>query len=190
MIHSTAIIDPSSTVADDVEIGPYCVIGANVSIGSGCVLKSHVVIDGHTKIGEGNTFFPFAAIGPQTQDLKYVGEPTALIIGDNNVFRENCTIHRGTEEEVPTRIGNDNLFLCYSHVAHDCQIGNNCILSNNATLGGHCTVYDYAIISGLSAVHQLHSIDQGEEAWAPLRSQEFLVIGRQFQTQQLFLRFL
>jgi UDP-N-acetylglucosamine acyltransferase len=160
MIHPTAIIDPSAQIAADVEIGPYCVIGANVSIGAGNVLKPHVAIEGHTTIGEGNTFFPFAAIGQQTQDLKYAGEPTALIIGDNNVFRENSTIHRGTGEEVPTRIGNDNLFLCYSHVAHDCQIGNNCILSNNATLGGHCTVYDYAIISGLSAVHQFSRVGE------------------------------
>lgn len=160
MIHPTAIIDPSSTLADDVEVGPYCVIGAHVNIGAGCVIKSHVAIDGHTTIGEGNTFFPFAAIGQQTQDLKYVGEPTALEIGNNNIFRENCTIHRGTTDEVTTRIGNDNLFLCYSHVAHDCQIGSNCILSNNATLGGHCTVGDYAIISGLSAVHQFTRVGE------------------------------
>ncbi|MGB0775166.1 MAG: acyl-ACP--UDP-N-acetylglucosamine O-acyltransferase [Akkermansiaceae bacterium] len=154
MIHPTAIIDPTASVSSDVEIGPYSVVGANVTIGAGCVLKSHVVIEGHTVIGEGNTFFPFSAIGQVTQDLKYAGEPTHLIIGDHNTFRENTTIHRGTMEETPTRIGDHNLFLSYSHVAHDCQVGNHCILSNNGTLGGHCEMGDYAIISGLSGAHQ------------------------------------
>ena len=98
MIHSTAIIDSSAKIASDVEIGPYCVIGANVSIGSGTVLKSHVVIEGHTSIGKNNLFFPFAAIGQLTQDLKYVGEPTFLVIGDDNTFRENATVHRSTTE--------------------------------------------------------------------------------------------
>ncbi|MBK1832133.1 acyl-ACP--UDP-N-acetylglucosamine O-acyltransferase [Verrucomicrobiaceae bacterium R5-34] len=162
MIHSTAIIDPAAEIADGVEVGAYCVVGANVSIGKGSVLKSHVVIEGHTSIGENNIFFPFSAIGQITQDLKYVGEPTALHIGDHNTFRENTTIHRGTTEEVPTTIGSHNLFLSYSHVAHDCQVGNHCILSNNGTLGGHCTVGDHAIISGLSGAHQFCHI--GEHA--------------------------
>ncbi|MBK1790915.1 acyl-ACP--UDP-N-acetylglucosamine O-acyltransferase [Persicirhabdus sediminis] len=162
MIHQTAIIDPHAGIGSDVEIGPYCVIGANVQIGDGCVLKSHVVIDGHTKIGKNNTFYPFAAIGQQTQDLKYQGEPTYLEIGDSNVFRENVTIHRGTTAELPTRIGNHNYFLCYSHVAHDCQVGDHCILSNNATLAGHVEVYDYAIISGLTPIHQFARV--GEHA--------------------------
>ncbi|MCP5536845.1 MAG: acyl-ACP--UDP-N-acetylglucosamine O-acyltransferase [Akkermansiaceae bacterium] len=160
LIHPTAIIDPSAHLAEGVEVGPYSVVGANVNIGAGSVLKSHVVIEGHTTIGENNTFFPFSAIGQITQDLKYVGEPTALIIGNNNTFRENTTIHRGTTEEVPTRIGNHNLFLSYAHVAHDCQVGNHCILSNNATLGGHCKVGDYAIISGLSGAHQFCHIGE------------------------------
>lgn len=160
MIHPSAIIDPKAEIDSTVEIGPYCVIGANVNIAAGCVLKSHVVIEGYTSIGEGNTFFPFAAIGHLTQDMKYAGEPTALEIGDRNVFRENCTIHRGTFEAVPTRIGNDNLFLSYAHVGHECQVHNHCILSNNATLGGHCEVFDYAIISGLSAVHQFSRIGE------------------------------
>jgi len=159
-IHPTAVIDPCANVAEDVTIGAYCVIGANVNIGSGSVLKSHVVIEGHTTIGKHNTFFPFSAIGQITQDLKYVGEPTALIIGDYNTFRENTTIHRGTTEDVPTRIGDHNLFLSYSHVAHDCQVGNHCILSNNGTLGGHCTLGDYAIISGLSGAHQFCRIGE------------------------------
>jgi UDP-N-acetylglucosamine acyltransferase len=160
VIHPTAIIDPSAELASDVEIGPYSIVGANVNIGSGNVIKSHVVIEGHTTIGENNTFFPFSAIGQITQDVKYVGEPAALIIGNNNTFRENTTIHCGTTEEVPTRIGNHNLFLCYAHVAHDCEVGNHCILSNNATLGGHCKVGDYAIISGLSAAHQFCNIGE------------------------------
>lgn len=160
LIHPTAIIDSSASIAEDVTIGAYCVIGANVSIGKGSVLKSHVVIEGHTTIGNYNAFFPFSAIGQVTQDLKYEGEPTALIIGDYNTFRENTTIHRGTTEEVPTRIGDHNLFLSYSHVAHDCQVGNHCILSNNGTLGGHCIVGDYAIISGLSAAHQFCEIGE------------------------------
>ncbi len=160
MIHPTAIIDPAAEVAEGVEIGPYSVVGAHVSIGKGSVLKSHVVIEGHTSIGENNTFFPFSAIGQVTQDLKYTGEPTALEIGHHNTFRENTTIHRGTTAEVPTRIGDHNLFLSYSHVAHDCQVGNHCILSNNGTLGGHCTVGDHAIISGLSGAHQFCNIGE------------------------------
>jgi len=160
MIHPTAIIDASAEVADGVEIGAYSVVGAHVSIGKGSVLKSHVVIEGHTRIGENNTFFPFSAIGQVTQDLKYKGEPTALEIGHHNTFRENTTIHRGTTEEVPTRIGDHNLFLSYSHVAHDCQVGSHCILSNNGTLGGHCTMGDHAIISGLSGAHQFCNIGE------------------------------
>ena len=160
MIHPTAIIDPSAEIAEDVTIGPYSVIGANVSIGKGCVLKSHVVIEGYTKIGENNTFFPFSAIGQVTQDLKYDGEPTALEIGDHNTFRENTTIHRGTSEKTPTRIGSHNLFLAYSHVAHDCIVGNHCILSNNGTLAGHVVMEDYGIVSGLSAVHQFCRIGE------------------------------
>ena len=160
LIHPTAVIDSSAQIADDVQIGPFSVVGANVNIGSGSVLKSHVVIEGHTTIGKHNTFFPFSAIGQITQDLKYVGEPTALIIGDYNTFRENTTIHRGTTEEIPTRIGDHNLFLSYSHVAHDCQVGNHCILSNNGTLGGHCSVGDHAIISGLSGAHQFCRIGE------------------------------
>lgn len=160
MIHPTAIIDPSAEIAEGVTIGPYSVIGANVSIGKGCVLKSHVVIEGYTKIGENNTFFPFSAIGQVTQDLKYDGEPTALEIGDHNTFRENTTIHRGTSEETPTRIGSHNLFLAYSHVAHDCIVGNHCILSNNGTLAGHVVMEDYGIVSGLSAVHQFCRIGE------------------------------
>lgn len=166
VIHPTAVISPDAKLGANVRVGPFCVINAGVELGDDCVLHSHVVIDGLSKIGSGNEFFPFAAIGGKTQDLKYEGEPTHLIIGDRNVFRENSTVHRGTHAHTPTRIGSDNLFLSYSHVAHDCQVGNHVILSNNGTLAGHVTVDDHAIISGLSAVHQFcrvgkHSITGG-----------------------------
>ncbi|MBB5350446.1 UDP-N-acetylglucosamine acyltransferase [Haloferula luteola] len=154
MIHPTAIVSPRAQIGADVHIGPFCVIGDHVVLGEGCRLHSHVVIEGHSTIGSYNEFFPFAAIGGKTQDLKYAGEPTSLIIGDRNVFRENTTVHRGTFEYTPTRIGSDNLFLCYAHVAHECQVGNHVILSNNGTLAGHVTVEDHAIVSGLAAIHQ------------------------------------
>ncbi|MFD0894590.1 acyl-ACP--UDP-N-acetylglucosamine O-acyltransferase [Luteolibacter ambystomatis] len=160
MIHPTAVISPDARLGANVRVGPYCVIGANVEIGDDCVLHSHVVIHGTSKIGKANEFFPFAAVGGKSQDLKYEGEPTYLIVGDRNVFRENCTVHRGTHAHTPTRIGNDNLFLSYSHVAHDCQLGSHIILSNNGTLGGHVTVDDHAIVSGVTAVHQFCRIGQ------------------------------
>jgi len=158
MIHPTAIISPKAELGNDIQIGPYSVVGDDVVLGDGCVLHSHVVIEGPSRIGSGNEFFPFAAIGGKTQDLKYDSEPTYLEIGDHNVFRENVTIHRGTRADTNTRIGNHNLFLCYSHVAHECQLDDHIILSNNATLAGHVTVHDHAIISGLSAVHQFSRI--------------------------------
>ncbi|GAA5494905.1 acyl-[acyl-carrier-protein]--UDP-N-acetylglucosamine O-acyltransferase [Rubritalea halochordaticola] len=154
MIHETAIISPEATIGENVSIGPYCVVGENVTIGDGCILKSHVVIEGPCTIGQENIFFPFSAIGQRTQDLKYVGEPTYLVIGDRNTFRENCTIHRSTSPDTPTTIGNDNNFLAYSHVAHDCVVGSHCIFSNNGTIAGHVVVGDHAIISGFAAVHQ------------------------------------
>ncbi len=154
MIHPTAIISPKAELGKNVRVGPYCIVGPNVTLGDDCVLHSHVVIDGTSRFGRGNEFFAFAAVGGKTQDLKYIGEPTGLEVGDFNVFRENCTIHRGTHEEVPTRIGSHNLFLCYSHVAHDCQLGDRIILSNNGSLAGHVTVEDHVIVSGFAAVHQ------------------------------------
>lgn len=166
VIHPTAIVSPKAELGRDVRIGPYCIVGGGVTLGDECVLHSHVILDGPAKIGRKNEFFPFAIVGGKTQDLKYIGEPTSLEVGDSNVFRENCTVHRGSHEELPTRIGSHNLFLCYSHVAHDCQVGNHVILSNNGTLGGHIIVEDHAIISGLAAVHQfcrigMHSIIGG-----------------------------
>jgi len=166
VIHPSAIISPKAELGKNVRVGPYCIIGPNVTLGDDCVLHSHVVLEGTATFGKGNEFFPFAVVGGKTQDLKYIGEPTALEVGDHNVFRENCTIHRGTHEELPTRIGSNNLFLCYSHIAHDCQLGDRIILSNNGSLAGHVTVEDHAIVSGLAAVHQFcrigkHSIIGG-----------------------------
>ena len=166
VIHPTAIVSPLAKLGNNVRIGPFCVIGANVELGDDCVLHSHVVLEGHAKFGRGNEFFPFAVIGGKTQDLKYVGEPTRLEVGDHNVFRENVTVHRGTHESLPTRIGSNNLLLCYSHVAHDCQLGNHIILSNSVGLAGHIVVEDHAIVSGMAAVHQFcrigrHSIIGG-----------------------------
>jgi UDP-N-acetylglucosamine acyltransferase len=166
VIHPTAIVSPHARIGKNVRIGPFCVVGAEVELGDDCVLHSHVVIEGHSKIGRSNEFFPFSAIGGKTQDLKYLAEPTYLEIGDHNVFRENTTVHRGTFEELPTRIGSNNLLLCYSHVAHDCQLGNHIILSNSVGLAGHIIVEDHVIVSGLAAVHQFcrigaHSIIGG-----------------------------
>jgi UDP-N-acetylglucosamine acyltransferase len=154
VIHPTAIVSPLAKIGNQVRIGPYCVVGAHVELGDECVLHSHVVLEGHSKFGRGNEFFPFAVIGGKTQDLKYLGEPTYLEVGDHNVFRENCTVHRGTHESLPTRIGSNNLLLCYSHVAHDCQLGDHIILSNSVGLAGHIVVEDHVIISGCSAAHQ------------------------------------
>ena len=166
MIHPTAIVSPLARLGNNVRVGPFCVIGANVELGDECVLHSHVVLEGHSKFGRGNEFFPFAAIGGKSQDLKYIGEPTYLEVGDHNVFRENTTVHRSTADGEPTRIGSHNLLLCYSHVAHDCQLGNHIILSNSVGLAGHIVVDDHAIISGLAAAHQFcrigkHSIVGG-----------------------------
>lgn len=154
MIHPTAVVSPLAKIGENVRIGPFCVIGAHVTLGNDCVLHSHVVMEGHTNIGKHNEFFPFSTIGGKTQDLKYLGEPTYLEIGDHNVFRENTTVHRGTREHLKTVIGSHNLFLCYSHVAHECLIGDHIILSNSVGLAGHVVVDDHAIISGMAGVHQ------------------------------------
>lgn len=158
VIHPTAIVSPEALLGENVSVGPFCVIGPDVRLGDGCVLHSHVVIEGPATFGRDNEFFAFAAVGGKSQDLKYEGEPTLLEVGDRNVFRENTTIHRGTHAHTPTRIGSDNLFLCYAHVAHECQLGSHIILSNNGTLAGHVEVDDYAIVSGLAAIHQFSRI--------------------------------
>jgi UDP-N-acetylglucosamine acyltransferase len=154
-IHPTAVIAPGARLADDVVIGPYCVIGEHVELAAGVSLKSHVVIDGRTTIGERTRIFPFASIGFETQDLKYKGEPSSLEIGHDNTIREHVTINPGTEGGgMVTRVGNHCLLMVGAHVAHDCQIGDHVILVNNGTLGGHVVMEDYAILGGLSAVHQ------------------------------------
>jgi len=153
-IHSTAVIHPKAQVGEGCRIGPYCVIGENVVLGSNCVLHSHVVIDGHTKLGTGNEIFPFACIGGKTQDLKWKGGVARTEIGDNNVFREGVTVHSATNADEATVIGNNNLFLIHSHVAHDCIIGNNVIMSGVSGLAGHVRVDDHAIISAYAGVHQ------------------------------------
>jgi UDP-N-acetylglucosamine acyltransferase len=153
-IHPTALVDASAELGPNVQVDAYAVIGAGVRLGEGCRVGHHATIEGPSRIGPRNEFFPYAAIGFKTQDLKYKGEPTYLEIGEGNTFREFSTVHRGTGVGEKTVIGDGNLFLAYSHVAHNCVVGNKTIFSNNATLAGHVVVGDYAIISGLSAVHQ------------------------------------
>lgn len=154
MIHPSAVIDPSAQIGTDVEIGPFCVIGPEVIIGDGCVFANNVSVAGPTVMGEGNRFFPFSSIGQRTQDLKYSGEPTYLEIGSHNSFREFCTVNRGTAPDSKTSIGSHGNFLAYSHIAHDCTVGDHVIFSNNGTLAGHVIVEDHAVIGGLSGVHQ------------------------------------
>ena len=153
MIHPTAIVHPQSQIGSDCEIGPYCVIGEHVALGDNCRLHSHVVIDGHTRLGKGNEIFPFASIGLKTQDLKWKGGITRIEIGDHNTLREYVTVHSATSDGDATRIGSHNHILAYSHIAHDCIIGSHIIMSNCATLAGHVTVEDHAVIS-ISAIHQ------------------------------------
>jgi len=165
-IHPSSVIDPSAILHPGVEVGPFCHIGPQVEIGSGSRLLGHVSIAGPTRIGEGNTFHPHCSIGHQSQDLKYSEEPTYLEIGNNNSFREFCTVNRGTLRGAKTLIGHHGNFLAYSHIAHDCIVGDHVIFSNNGTLAGHVTVEDHAIIGGLSGVHQFcrigrHSIVGG-----------------------------
>lgn len=154
MIHPTAIVDPAAEVASGARIGPYCVIGPQVVIGEDTELQHHVTVMGPTKIGTGNFFFAYASIGQKTQDLKYDGEPTYLEIGDGNTFREFCTVNRGTLPGTKTIVGSGGNFLAYSHIAHDCIVGDNVIFSNNGTLAGHVEVGDHAVIGGLTAIHQ------------------------------------
>src|SRR6201984_290876 len=154
-IHATAIIAPKSKIHPSCKIGPYCVVGPEVELGERCRLFSHVAIEGPTKIGADNIFFPFSSIGLAPQDLTYAGEPTRLEIGDHNVIREFVTINRGTVKGGGlTRIGSHTLIMAYTHVAHDCVIGDHVILANAATLGGHVTVEEWAVVGALCPVHQ------------------------------------
>lgn len=159
LIHPTALVDPGAKIGADVEIGPYTIIGPDVVLGAGCKIGPHVVIQGPSVLGERNRIFQFASVGEDCQDKKYKGEPTHLKMGDDNVIREGVTIHRGTvQDKQLTEIGSRNLFMAYSHVAHDCVVGNDCILANQATLAGHVTLGDFVILGGLSAVHQFSRV--------------------------------
>jgi UDP-N-acetylglucosamine acyltransferase len=159
MIHPSAVIETGANIGNNVQIGPFCYIGSNVTLDDNCIVAPSVVITGHTTCGKANHFFQFTSIGEVAQDKKYNGEPTKLIIGDNNVFRENVTVHRGTmQDKGVTLIGSNNLFMAYAHVAHDAIVGNHVIFSNAATVGGHVQVGDWAIISGGSGVHQFCKI--------------------------------
>jgi len=153
-IHPTAIVHKNAKIADDAIIGPYAYIGENVTIGSRSEVMLHAVIDGNTTIGEGNKIYPSACIGLQPQDLKYKGEQTRLIIGDNNQIREFATMHLSATLEEDTVVGNNNLLMAYTHVAHNCQIGSNIVMANAVNLAGHVHVHDYAIVGGLTAVVQ------------------------------------
>jgi UDP-N-acetylglucosamine acyltransferase len=155
VIDRQAIVSPRAELAAGVAVGPFSVIGAEVRIGPGTIIGPHVVINGPTTIGADNKIHPFASIGDAPQDKKYRGEPTRLEIGDRNVFRESCTVNRGTtHDKGVTVIGHDNLFMAYSHVAHDCVIGSNTVFANCASLGGHVEIGDWVILGGLTAVHQ------------------------------------
>jgi UDP-N-acetylglucosamine acyltransferase len=159
MIDARAVISPRAEIAADVEIGPFSIIGPDVVIGAGTWVGPHVVINGPTRIGAANKIFQFASLGDAPQDKKYQGEATRLEIGDRNVIRECVTVNRGTiHGEGVTRVGDDNLLMAYAHVAHDCRLGNQIVLSNVATLGGHVEIGDYAILGGLSAVHQFTKV--------------------------------
>ena len=169
MIHPSAVVSDGAVLADDVEVGPFSFIDENVEIGAGTVVGSHVVIKGPSKIGRNNKIHQFAAIGDAPQDLKYNGEETWLVVGDNNTIREYATINRGTVDGGSyTRIGNNNLLMAYTHVAHDCLLGNNIVFSNGASLAGHVEVGDHVILSGFSLVHQFCKI--GNNAFAGMGS--------------------
>ena len=154
-IHSTALVDAAAQIDASVQIGPYAVIGPNVRIGAGTTVGAHCVIDGHTSIGQDNRIYQFASVGAPPQDKKYAGEPTALVIGDRNTIREFCTINTGTaQDRGVTTVGDDNWIMAYVHIAHDCTVGHGTVLANNATLAGHVQIDDFAIIGGLTGIHQ------------------------------------
>ncbi|MEW5903178.1 MAG: acyl-ACP--UDP-N-acetylglucosamine O-acyltransferase [Pseudomonadota bacterium] len=170
LIHPTAIIHPGAKLADDVRVGPYSIVGEHVEIGAGSVVGPHVVIDGHTTIGKNNQFFQFSSIGEVPQDKKYRGEPTRLVIGDNNTIRECCTFNLGTvQDKGVTTIGSDNWIMAYVHVAHDCVIGDHNIIANSVQFAGHVEIGDHILIGGLSGIHQF------------VRIGDFAMIG--FQTR-------
>ncbi len=155
MIDPRAIVDPGARIAANVEIGPFSIIGPDVEIGEGTVIGPHVIVRGPTTVGKNNRIFQFSSIGEECQDKKYAGEPTTLVIGDNNVIREACTFHRGTiQDNGTTIVGSNNLFMVNVHVAHDAIIGDNCILANDTNVAGHVKIGDWAILGGATQVHQ------------------------------------
>ncbi len=159
MIDARAVVSPHAQLAPDVTVGPFTLIGPGVQIGARTVIGPHAVINGPTVLGADNHVFQFASLGDAPQDKKYRGEPTRLVIGARNVFRESCTVNRGTtHDKGVTRIGNDNLFMAYAHVAHDCLVGDNTVFANCAALGGHVEIGDWVILGGLTAVHQFTKI--------------------------------
>src|ERR1700738_2333517 len=153
-IHPTAIVDAGAELGAGTMVGPYCVIGADIALGQNCWLQHHVTLCGPMRAGAGNKCNAYCSIGQQTQDLKYQGEPTYLEIGDENTFREFVTINRSTTTEGKTQVGSRGNFLAYSHIGHDCRVGNEVVFSNNGTLAGHVEVGDNAVMGGLTAVHQ------------------------------------
>lgn len=161
MIHSTAIVDKHAEIDSNVEIGPFCVIGPKVKIGSGTRLMSHVVVDGKTTIGKDNLFYPFAVVGAKPQDLKYKGEDTELIVGDQNTIRESVTLNLGTIQGGGlTKVGNGNLLMAYVHLGHDSKVGNHCIIANAVQVAGHVEMEDFVTIGGVSGVAQFLKIGQ------------------------------
>jgi len=153
-IHSTAIVSKKAKLGQGVCVGPYSLISDNVSIGDNTVIGSHCVVEGNTTIGANCHIFTGAVVGSQPQDLKFKGEKVFLEIGDNNIIREYCTLNPGTEEGGKTIVGSNNLFMAYSHIAHDCRVGSYCVLANSGTLAGHVTIEDRAVVGGLVAIHQ------------------------------------
>ncbi|QJR81782.1 acyl-ACP--UDP-N-acetylglucosamine O-acyltransferase [Alteromonas pelagimontana] len=159
MIHSTAVISEKATIGKDVKIGPYCYVGDEVELGDGCVLESHVVIKGPSRIGKNNRFFQFCSIGEDCQDKKYAGERTELVIGDDNIFRESASVHRGTSQDQGiTRVGSRNLLMINAHVAHDCVLGDDIVLANNVSLAGHVHLGNYVIFGGGAAIQQFGKV--------------------------------
>jgi len=160
-IHPTAVIESGAELGNKVSIGPYSVIGSDVKIGDGTRVAAHVSIEGNTSIGQNNQIFSFTAIGSEPQSVSYKGEPTETRIGDNNVFRENITVNRGTlDDEGITSIGSNNLFMAYVHIAHDCRLGSELLFSNNASLAGHVRISDYVVLAGYTLVHQFVRIGE------------------------------
>lgn len=173
MRHPTAIIHPNARLADDVSVGPYSIIGEHVEIGAGTIIGPHVVVDGHTSIGKGNHIFQFSSIGEIPQDKKYKGEPTRLVIGDNNTIRENCTFNLGTVQDGGvTSIGNNNWIMAYVHIAHDCHIADHNVIANSVQFAGHVTVGNHTLIGGISGIHQF------------VRIGDFAMIGFQTRVSQ------